>query len=279
MPNTLADLQTLLYRLITAPGGPHDAAAQEQLLGDNGLGAVITGNERLSPSERVGIYANAYFYRLHDILKEDFPCTHAILGDVHFHNLITGYLIDYPPSEPSVLYAGRHLPLYLQTITRLSGMSLSQWPFLQDLARLERACIEVFHGADGDALESTSLRGLAPESWPSLKIRLHPAAQILDAEWRIDALMEAIKDARSWEPPARKPAAILVWRQHWQVRYRALEAAECEVLKIAAAGSDFASICAALANELESASDVSDLASTINRMFNRWLNDGLLISA
>lgn len=279
MPMKLADLQSIIYRLITAPGGPNDAAGQEQALRDRGLDAVIAGNKRLSASERVGIYANAYFCRLHDILKEDFPCTYTILGDVNFHNLITGYLVEYPPSEPSVLDAGRDLPLYLQTITRLPGLSLSQWPFLADLASLERACVEVFHGADADALEGASLRDLAPESWPSLKIRLHPAAQIVDAEWRIDRLMEAIKDGRSWEPPLREPAAILVWRKDWQVRYRALEAGECAGLRTAAAVSEFASICAALVNELQWKSEISDLAAIMNRMLTRWLGDGLLTSA
>jgi hypothetical protein len=276
MPLKLADLQTILYRLITAPGGPNDAAAQEHSLAASGLGAMLVGNKRLSASERVGIYANAYFYRLHDILREDFPCTFTILGEVNFHNLIRGYLVEYPPNEPSVLYAGRHLPLHLQTITRLPRISLSQWPFLADLARLERACIEVFHGPDADALKGTSLRDLAPESWPLLKLRLHPAAQILNIEWRIDTLMEAIKNKRPWEPPVRDSAAILVWRQDWQVHYRALEAGECTALKAAAEVSDFASICAALANELQSASEVSDLAPIISRMLTRWLDNGLL---
>jgi hypothetical protein len=274
----LADLQSMLYRLITAPGGPSEAGAQH-VLGDRGLEAVISVNSRLSADQRVGIYADAYFYRLHDVLKEDFPCTYRIVGDVNFHNLITGYLIEYPPSEPSVLYAGRHLPHYLRRILGEPGGSFSKWPFVADVARLERACIEVFHGADADALESSSLRDLAPESWPSLKIRLHPAAQILDLKWRIDMVMEAIKRGPPWEPPTHEPVAILIWRQDWQARYRALEAGECAALKTAAAGSDFASICGALANELEAANEVPDLAAIINRLLIRWLDDGLLACA
>src|SRR5262249_7648152 len=203
---------------------------------------------------------------------------YRILGDVNFHNLITGYLIEYPPSEPSVFYAGRHLPHYLGKILRGPGGSFSQWPFVADVARLERACIEVFHGADADALESSSLRDLAPQSWPSLKIRLHPAAQILDLEWRIDTVMEAIRRGPPWEPPTHEPAAALVWRQDWQARYRALEAGECAALKTAAAVSDFATICGALANELEAANEL-DLAAIINRLLIRWLDDGLLARA
>lgn len=271
----LADLQAVLYRLITAPGGPDAAAIQEEALRDGGLEAVIVGDKRLSALERIDIYANGYFYRLRDVLKEDFPCIYTILGESNFHDLITGYLVDYPPTEPSVLYAGRHLPSYLQTISSLPGLSLAQWPFLADLALLEQACIEVFHGRDAEALQPTTLRSLAPDAWPSLRLRLHPAAQIIDAQWRIDTLMEAIKNGRPWEPPLRDPVAILVWRQQWQVRYRALEAGESAALKTTAINSDFASICAAVANELPSARG-SDLPAIINAMLTRWLSDGIL---
>jgi hypothetical protein len=187
---TLAELQKLLYRLITAPADPEEVVAREHALQESGLEAVILGNRRLSAHDRLGIYANAYFYRLLDIFKEEFPCTYAVLGDITFHNLITGYLIEYPPSEPSVFYAGCQLPHYVKTVRVLPGISASQLPYLADLARLERACIEVFHGADAEALEQQSLSDISPESWPLLRIRLHPAVQILDLDWRIDVLID-----------------------------------------------------------------------------------------
>jgi len=276
MNSKLADLQRLLYRLITASAGVDEAASYEDALQERGLEVVIGGNRRLSAGERLGIYANAYFYRLLDIFKEDFPCTYAVLGDVSFHNLITGYLIEYPPGEPSVLYAGRELPHYLETSSGPARMPVSQLPFLADLARLERACIEVFHGADAEALVQSSLRDLTPESWPALRIRLHPASQMLDIEWRIDALMAAIKEGRQWVPPQRGSATILVWRQQYRVHYRALEPCERDALKIAVAGADFASICSSLANQLELTTGATDLAAIINRMLSGWLREGIL---
>ena len=74
----------------------------------------MLGDDRLSAEARVDIYANMYFYRILDALKEDFPATLAVLGDDNFHNLITGYLIEYPPTEPSISYCGNHLADYLR---------------------------------------------------------------------------------------------------------------------------------------------------------------------
>jgi hypothetical protein len=273
----LAELQSLLYRLITAPAGVEEAVSQERALQVQGLEAVIAGNQRLSARDRLSIYANSYFYRLLDIFKEDFPCINNVLGEVNFHNLITGYLIEYPPSEPSVLYASRDLPHYLAAICGRADELAVHVPFLADLARLERACVEVFHGADAEALEQTSLHGLAPESWPALRMRLHPAAQIFDIEWRVDALMTAIKEGRDWEPPERAAVTILVWRKQWGVHYRPLEPGERAALKAAAGSTDFASICASLASELEGTADVTELATIIKRMLMGWLRDGILI--
>ena len=147
------------------------------------------------------------------------------------------------------------------------------WPILRDSSE---ACIEVFHGADAEALEQKSLRGLTLESWPMLRIRLHPAAQIFDIEWWIDALMAAIKEGRQWELPERSPARLLVWRKQQRVHYRALEPGERAALKTATGGADFSSICTSLASELESAAGVTDLAGIINRMLTGWLSDGIL---
>jgi hypothetical protein len=141
----LAELQGLLCRLIAAPAGAEEAAGRERTLQALGLDGVIAGNRRRSAADRLRTYANAYFYRLLDIFKEEFLCTYTVVGDVNFHNLITGYLIEYPPSEPSVFYAGCHLSRYLEKISGPPTTSVSQWPFLADLARLERACLEVFH--------------------------------------------------------------------------------------------------------------------------------------
>jgi hypothetical protein len=273
----LAELQSLLYRLITAPAGVEAASAHEGELDERRLDLLIATRQGLAPRDRLGIYANAYFYRLLDIFKEEFLCTYTVLGDINFHNLITGYLVEYPPAEPSVFYAGRHLAVYIETRNGPVRALIAHVPFLADLARLERACLEVFHGADAEALEPTSLRAFNPESWPFLRLGLHPAAQIFATEWRIEALMTTIKEGRRWEPPERASAAILVWRNQGQVHYRALEPGERAALKTAAGGADFASICASLNNELATAADVTELPVIINRMLTGWLNDGLLI--
>jgi hypothetical protein len=267
----LAGLEALLYRLITAPRGVEEGLANEKSFRAAGLESIICGDDRLSAKERVEIYANAYFYRLLDVLKEDFPATLAVLGDVNFHNLITGYLIEYPPTEPSIFYAGRHLQDFLRT-----HPMRDQSPFLADLAGLERTTLEVFHGPEAQSLDAAGMREVPPQDWPAMTLRTHPAARIMDLGWCVDTLLRAVENNEAWEPSAPGPASILVWRQNSRVYYRQLESGERTALGLAQNGATFAAICDAIVAET---AECDDFAALINQLLARWLSDGVLTQA
>jgi hypothetical protein len=279
----LENLQALLYRLITAPEGVAAGLAAERALGPttrDDLDQLIEGDDRLSAAERLEIYANAYFYRILDCLKEDFPATLATLGADNFHNLVTGYLIEYPPTEPSIAYAGRYMSEFL----RHHPLS-ERWPFIAELARLERTLTEVFHAADAEPLSAEAMRSVAPEDWPALMMRTHPALAIVDCEWRVDELLrqieasavEAVENEPTLDAPAHAPISILVWRHNSQVDYRALKHPERPALELASTGASFAAICESVAGAAEGNS-VAPVA-LINRLLARWLEDGLLVLA
>ena len=194
MPTQLKNLQSLLYRLITAPSGVAEGLAAERELGAGGLDAIVLGDDRLSAEARVDIYANMYFYRILDALKEDFPATLAVLGADNFHNLVTGYLLEYPPTEASISNCGSHLANYLRDHPMREGA-----PFVADLAKLERAIVEVFQASDAPALNRDSLRAIAPDEWPAMKLRIHPSAQILALDWRVSELLRAGRGESSVE--------------------------------------------------------------------------------
>jgi len=280
---SLENLQALLYRLITAPEGVAAGLAAERAPGPttrDDLDQLIEGDDRLSAAERLEIYANAYFYRILDCLKEDFPATLATLGADNFHNLVTGYLIEYPPTEPSIAYAGRYMSEFL----RHHPLS-ERWPFIAELARLERTVTEVFHAAEAEPLSAETMRSVAPEDWPALMMRTHPALAIVDCEWRVDELLRqietnavaAVENEPTLDAPAHAPNSILVWRHNSQVDYRALKHPERLALELASTGASFAAICESVAGAPEDNS-VAPVA-LINRLLARWVEDGLLVLA
>jgi hypothetical protein len=267
MQTQLKNLQSLLYRLITAPSGVAEGLAAEHDLRADGLDAIVLGDERLSAEARVDIYANMYFYRIRDALKEDFPATLAVLGDDNFHNLVTGYLLEYPPTEPSISHCGRYLAYYLRDHPLRKAA-----PFVADLAKLERAVVEVFTGPDEAVLDPDALRAIPPEDWPSMKLRIHPAAQILALEWRVSELLRAVEEGHQWKPAERGAVKVLVWRRNARVFYRDLERAEADAIEAAWRGATFAEICDVVAAN----ADDQDPVATMNRSLARWLSEGLL---
>jgi hypothetical protein len=263
----LQELQALLYRLIAAPNGIAEALANEEEAID--LEQVIVGDERMSAAERAGVYADAYFYRLLDVFKEDFSATLAVIGHNEFHNLITGYLLAHPPAEPSLMYAGQFLASYL-----LASPLLARWPFIADLARLERALIDSFHAVSETSLDRVALYSIPPEEWPGLSFRLHPSTRLLTLQFRVDETLSAVSQGNKPVTPIAEMVTLIVWRKRGQVCYRAAEGPEAIALKLAELGCEFTVICDALAAEMAA----DDLPNMINRLLVRWLDDGLLIN-
>jgi hypothetical protein len=269
MPSDLKWVETLLYRLITAPSGVAEGLAHEKSLAPNGLASVIIGDDRLNAEERVDIYANMYFYRLLDVLKEDFPATLAVLGEDRFHNLATGYLIEYPPAHFSISLAGEHLADFIR-----AHPLREEFPFLADLAQFERALIEVFHAPDAPALDAEAMRAIPPQHWPDLKLRLHPAHQILELEWNLAPILKAVEQGEPPPHPTREAIVMLVWRRRNTVFYRAIDTAERDAFDALAKGTSFPEICELIAGSLD---EGEDPASAINQRLEVWLRDGLLV--
>ena len=247
----LRELQALLYQRITDPDGTNESIGEERGLAPGVLEALVLGDERLSAFKRVDIYANAYFYRLLECLGEDFPATLAVLGADNFPALVKEYLLEHPPTEPSILYAGLYLADFLN-----DHPFTERWPFIADLARLERAVLEVFHAADTPALALETLHAVPSEDWPALKLRTHPAVEIVHSEWRIADVLQTVEQGLEWTDPEHEEASVLVWRQNALVRYRSLEPVERDALVLISKGASFASVCEAVAASAEESNHV-----------------------
>jgi len=269
MAHDLTRLEHLLYRLITAPSGVAEGLANEKSLGESGLATVIIGDERLSAEERVDIYANMYFYRILDALKEDFPATLAILGDERFHNLATGYLIDYPPSHFSITYAGARLADYVRT-----HPVREEFPFLADLVTMERALIDVFLAPDAKPLDAETMRAIPSEEWPTLHLRLHPAHQMLALQWNLAPILKAAGQGASLPQPEREDLATIVWRKRNTVFYRPIGAGERTAIDALVEGATFAAICEVIAGGVAEGEDPAPL---INQRLASWIGDEMIV--
>lgn len=267
---TLAAVERQFFTLITAPEGvAQGLATAGQQPAD--LERVIASDERASAVERLDVYANMYFYRIRDTLRDYFPATTAALGDDGFHNLITDYLLAHPSAHPSLRQVGRHLASFA------AGHALGgERPWLGELVTLEWARLDVFDRRDEVPLDRARLQTLAPEAFAGLILRPIVAHELVPTVFAVDELWSAVAQ-REEEPPAppaarAQPAALLIWRREITVFHRLADLAEAEAIGWLRGGLPFGALCERLGQDR----DPEQAARQGATWLAQWLADGLL---
>lgn len=273
---SLRDTQALFWRLIAAPEGVADGLRRLDMKPAD-LAAVISGDARLDAVARLDIYAEMYFWRLHDILREEHAALAVALGAAAFRNLVTDYLLACPSRHPSVRNVGARLPAFV------AGHALAaERPWLGELAALERARLEVFDGPDAEPLTVEALRALPPDAFATLPLPLVPSHAILEATHAVDDFWRAVErdgagaddgdDPEPPPPPAPAPRTLLVWRDGVDVFLRALEPLERAALARARDGAPFGAVCELVAERLP----LDEAAPAAFQMLARWAGDGII---
>ncbi len=196
----------------------------------------IRANQRLSAFERLEIYNQSYWYRVLDVLSEDFPGLCAILGRKGFTALSFAYLTACPSRSFTLRNLGSRLPRWLSThpefITEAPRLAL-------DMARLEWADVEAFDGEECAPMEI----GLALSQGGEARVGLQPHLTLLECAYAVDELRLEIDElgesrfaqgrarARRMSRTAPEPHFIAVHRHELCVHYRRLAAPEYHLLR------------------------------------------------
>lgn len=275
---TLADLQRRFFRLITAPENvaaelPAAAATEP---GIAPLTGWIRADDEAMATQRLDVYANMYFFRLLEVVRDDYPKLAALVGADRFHNLVTSYLQAYPSANPSIRWVGRHLARHIEDS---EPELLARHPPAAALARLEWARGEAFDAAGAPAVTVADLAAVPPDRWPLLRFKLRPAVRVVELSHAVLPLWLALEQAEraaragavastaastsaAFTPPdAAQPAAApapaelpaapaadppvcaLIWRHELKVWHRSLPPPEREALAAAADHASFAELC------------------------------------
>ena len=279
----LQETQALFWRLLTAPEGAArgcEALVREGLLRDRDLGFFLRRGERLSPTERLDVYADMYFYRLKDCLAEDYPNLAAWIGPARFHNLVTDYLLAHPSRHPSLRELGRALPVFLES--QPLPASFVRAP---GLARLEWARLDVFDDADAEPLTREALLlsqgAAAPED---CLLALVPALRLLQLEPGVLALWRALADGKHTAERASGPSglrqAVCVWRRGFAISHRSLAADEERCLRAFADAPLSLARLGEIVLEAQGDDVEPDAAGArFAELLERWMADGVFCTA
>ena len=246
---------------------------QAWVLGDASVfPPTVAGTGAVSAEDRLDIYAQAIRMRFLEVLGQDYPGLHALVGDDGFRRLGLAYVEAHPSHHPSIRWFGCHLSAFLRATAPWREQSV-----LAEMAEFEWAKGELLDVADSPVVSVEDIATIPPEQWAGIRPRLKPAVRWLSLEWNVPVVWKAIDGDEPVPVPERAGGAggaveWLLWRQDLVVRWRSTGPDEAWALRRCAAGEDFGSICAGMCERV--GEDVAVfLAATCLK---QWAADGVL---
>jgi hypothetical protein len=238
---SLAQTQRLFSTLVTRPGPVPDTADAR---------ALVAPQPRLDAIAALDVYAEAYFFRLLEILGLQYERTRAAMGDARFRVLVQDYLAAQPPRHFSAGETGDRLPQFLAGHPVSAGH-----PEWIDVALVERRELEVFEAAEPDTepLTVDDLGALPADGLDRVEIRLIPAHARLQLAY-----------------PEKR---LLLWRPGTIVRTREVDRDdEWRALAAAARGATFAELGEIVADGRE----LDEATAALGALLVAWVGDRLV---
>jgi hypothetical protein len=252
----LRDLQRSFRRLVTGPDGSRAEAATADRL-------FVSRTQR-SAIDRLAVYVEAYFWRLHDVIAEQHVALRKTLGAKAFEAMVRRYLQEHPPASHDIAEAGNRLAVFLA-----SDAETCERPWLAELTRLEWLHLDLFVAADARPLAFDSLRAQDAESLASAVLRPVSAFALLECEYDVATLW---RDPHRDAEPARRPTRLVVWRKQLEVFHRVVDAGEWAALQLVARGC----LLAELGELLAEPESVDGAAERLGGLLVRWTEDQIL---
>ncbi|WP_152007488.1 DNA-binding domain-containing protein [Hoeflea alexandrii] len=199
--------------------GQHDFGAA-LLDPDLPLPEGITGPDGKKAARRFAIYRNNVTVSLIDALAGIFPALQRLVGETFFRDMARLYLVQEPPRSPVIFEYGGGFADFLSQFEPLAA-----YPYLPDVARLERAWLDAFHAADADPLHPGSLGAIPPERLADTTFTPHPATRIVQSRFAAVSIFSASREERTLD--GIRPANAedgLITRPAYSVEVRQLPA-------------------------------------------------------
>jgi hypothetical protein len=277
-------MQTVLMHPEGVAEGVASPPAREYLdIGPAEVERVVTPSRALTAVERLSIYGNAYYARLLECMREEFPVLAHALGEELFDAFTVGYLQKYPSRSYTLNDLATNFPRYLAETRpdKDEGESPpSGWPdFLIDLATLELTFSEVFDGpgVEGERLlETAQLQAIPVERWPEARLVPVPCLRLLTLRYPVHEYYAAVR--RKQDPPPPEPADTLLAVTRWDyvVRHYPLSRPEYEVLQALMAGRPLGEAVGLAAHT--AGLDLDHLAAKLREWFAAWAASGFFRS-
>lgn len=282
----LSQIQRWMQAAIMHPGGVVDGIAslqaQEQLqVSSADVEQVLTRSLAMSAIDRLEIYGNAYYARLLECLREEFPVLRHALGEEAFDAFAVGYLQSYPSTTYTLTQLGSNFPAYLAETTPPDDEMPRHWvDFVVDLAQFELAVSEIFDGPGSEGqplLDVQELLSLPQSKVLEVRLECVPSLRLIRLRCPVHRYYDTVRGEREAVPPGPEETHLALVRRHYVVHHYELSKTGYELLTLLARGE---SLGASLAGVIAGGrlSSVA-LATNLRNWFLEWSSAGFFRSA
>ena len=247
--------------------GPHEGRTRKDSERAESAIRHVKPSATLAAEQRVEIYADMYFTRLHEVLADEFRATRSLCGADVFEKLVRAYLREQPSRHYSLNPLGRKLPEFLAGPYRVPKKAL-----LADVARLENAISAVFDAHEVSALTPEDVARVAPESWPNARMHFIDALALHAFDHKANAVVRALRQDEPLPSLTKSRTFTVVWRKDWTVWRLDVSEPMFAILSALRAGQLFSEALDRGSKLFHGTPD--DLQAEIARSFSTWIAEG-----
>jgi hypothetical protein len=180
----------------------------------------LRGPQSGKAERRYAVYRNNVTVSLIGALEANFPAVKRLVGGEFFAGMAKIFVRAHPPKSRLLAEYGDELAAFIETFE-----PLADYPFIPDVARLERLWLDSYHEADAPVLEGAELARLDPDALFASRFVVHPATRLFASKYAVVSIMSA--NRAEGEVPAidpQRPEFGLVTRPALQVNVRTISA-------------------------------------------------------
>jgi Putative DNA-binding domain len=180
----------------------------------------LRGPQSGKAERRYAVYRNNVTVSLIGALEANFPAVKRLVGGEFFAGMAKIFVRAHPPKSRLLAEYGDELAAFIETFE-----PLADYPFVPDVARLERLWLDSYHEADAPVLDGAELAKLDPDALFASRFVVHPATRLFASKYAVVSIMSANRaegDVPSINPG--QPEFGLITRPALQVDVRAIGA-------------------------------------------------------
>lgn len=209
-------IESWMYSVITHPNGAEAGINANSTLNNEQalkLEQTVLPSDELTSLDRISIYANMYFWRLIEVISNEYPTVSHVLGEELFNKVVKDYVTHHPSTYYNLNQLSKKFPLYLLT----EAMDIPHQEFVAAVATVERAMEDVFDERHIERIPIETLQRIPDEKWADIRLQFNPALYLLKLDYPVNAYMTAVRENRHMDIPKPEKTFVVVYRCNYKV--------------------------------------------------------------